>query len=62
LRNLPEDPERPWFGREGDLLAAQSRYLEARRILHGFHQAESIAVISQVLAGFDQELTEGTRA
>ena len=56
LRNLPDDPDRPGLGREASLLASRDLYREARRILLGLQQADSIGMIDEALAGVAQDL------
>ena len=56
LRNLADDPDRPGLGREGCLTAARDLYLDARRILLRFDQADSVAMIEETLAGIADDL------
>ncbi len=62
LRNLPDDPERPGQGREAGLLAARELYREARRILLGLRQADSVGMIDEALTGIAQDLANVPRS
>ncbi len=62
LRNLPDDPDRPGLGGEAGLLAARDLYREARRILLGLQQSDSVAMIDEALAAIAQDLDGAPRS